>query len=152
MTFIKRRFLKMELTRDNVRNILSETLKLLSTPEYQTQLEKSRPTAQNDAVTLLQIVGFLYEKWSISISIPDLANNLPRAATGAECEWPSRSTSDPRLQPQSAPVRTTRSPDWPNVLRNSLLHSSRSSMNIVFLSSFILYFLSTVSLRSLLLY
>jgi hypothetical protein len=46
----------MDLTKDNVRNILSETLKLLSTPEYQTQLEKSRPTAQNDAVTLLQIV------------------------------------------------------------------------------------------------
>jgi len=45
----------MDLTKDNVRNILSETLKLLSTPEYQTQLEKSRPTAQNNAVTLLQI-------------------------------------------------------------------------------------------------
>jgi len=44
----------MNLNVDEIRSILSEILKLLSTPEFQTQLEKSRQASANDAVALLQ--------------------------------------------------------------------------------------------------
>lgn len=46
----------MDVTKDGIRTLLSEILKLLSTPEYQTQLEKTRQTSANDAVALLQNV------------------------------------------------------------------------------------------------
>ena len=46
----------MNLTMDEIRQILSEVLKLLATPEFQTQLEKSRQSSANDAVALLQSV------------------------------------------------------------------------------------------------
>merc|ERR1711937_419696 len=45
---------KMNLSMDEIRQILSEVLKLLATPEFQTQLEKSRQSSANDAVALLQ--------------------------------------------------------------------------------------------------
>jgi len=44
----------MNLSMNEIRAILSEILKLLSTPEFQTQLEKSRQSSANDAVSLLQ--------------------------------------------------------------------------------------------------
>lgn len=47
----------MNLNVDEIRSILSEILKLLSTPEFQTQLEKSRQASANDAVALLQSVS-----------------------------------------------------------------------------------------------
>ena len=47
----------MNLSIDEIRQILSEVLKLLSTPEFQTQLEKSRQSSANDAVALLQSVN-----------------------------------------------------------------------------------------------
>ena len=48
---------RMNLNVDEIRSILSEILKLLSTPEFQTQLEKSRQASANDAVALLQSVS-----------------------------------------------------------------------------------------------
>ena len=48
---------RMNLNVDEIRSILSEILKLLSTPEFQTQLEKSRQASANDAVGLLQSVS-----------------------------------------------------------------------------------------------
>ena len=48
----------MNLNVDEIRSILSEILKLLSTPEFQTQLEKSRQASANDAVALLQSVSY----------------------------------------------------------------------------------------------
>ena len=48
----------MNLSMDEIRQILSEVLKLLATPEFQTQLEKSRQSSANDAVALLQSVRF----------------------------------------------------------------------------------------------
>merc|ERR1712062_821776 len=45
---------EMNLSMNEIRAILSEILKLLSTPEFQTQLEKSRQSSANDAVSLLQ--------------------------------------------------------------------------------------------------
>ena len=51
-------FKKMNLSMDEIRQILSEVLKLLATPEFQTQLEKSRQSSANDAVALLQSVRF----------------------------------------------------------------------------------------------
>ena len=47
----------MNLSLEEIRQILSEVLKLLATPEFQTQLEKSRQASANDAVALLQSVG-----------------------------------------------------------------------------------------------
>jgi len=46
----------MDVTKEGIRSLLSEILKLLSTPEYQTQLEKTRQSSANDAVALLQNV------------------------------------------------------------------------------------------------
>ena len=48
---------------DEIRQILSEVLKLLATPEFQTQLEKSRQSSANDAVALLQSVRFSNYRW-----------------------------------------------------------------------------------------
>ena len=50
----------MNLTLEEIRQILSEVLKLLATPEFQTQLEKSRQASANDAVALLQSVGSFF--------------------------------------------------------------------------------------------
>ena len=47
----------MNLSMEEVRSTLSEILKLLSTSEFQTQLEKSRQASANDAVALLQSVS-----------------------------------------------------------------------------------------------
>ena len=52
---------------DEIRQILSEVLKLLATPEFQTQLEKSRQSSANDAVALLQSVRFLKQGDPIKI-------------------------------------------------------------------------------------
>lgn len=45
-----------DISKENVRLLLSEILKILATSEYQTQLEKTRQTSANDAVALLQNV------------------------------------------------------------------------------------------------
>ena len=45
-----------DISKENVRLLLSEILKILGTSEYQTQLEKTRQTSANDAVALLQNV------------------------------------------------------------------------------------------------
>ena len=49
-----------DISKENVRLLLSEILKILATSEYQTQLEKTRQTSANDAVALLQNV----KNWS----------------------------------------------------------------------------------------
>ena len=45
-----------DISKESVRLLLSEILKILATSEYQTQLEKTRQTSANDAVALLQNV------------------------------------------------------------------------------------------------
>ena len=51
-----------DISKENVRLLLSEILKILATSEYQTQLEKTRQTSANDAVALLQNVK---KNWSL---------------------------------------------------------------------------------------
>ena len=56
-----------DISKENVRLLLSEILKILATSEYQTQLEKTRQTSANDAVALLQnvkkleLIGLTYD-------------------------------------------------------------------------------------------
>ena len=56
-----------DISKENVRLLLSEILKILATSEYQTQLEKTRQTSANDAVALLQNVRKFYETFKIVI-------------------------------------------------------------------------------------
>ena len=56
-----------DISKENVRLLLSEILKILATSEYQTQLEKTRQTSANDAVALLQNVRKAYETFTIVI-------------------------------------------------------------------------------------
>jgi hypothetical protein len=59
---------KMDVGKDGIRSLLSEILKLLSTPEYQTQLEKTRQTSANDAVALLQNVNLSFNLVKLYLS------------------------------------------------------------------------------------
>ena len=58
----------MDVGKDGIRSLLSEILKLLSTPEYQTQLEKTRQTSANDAVALLQNVNLSFNLVKLYLS------------------------------------------------------------------------------------
>ena len=91
---------RMNLNVDEIRSILSEILKLLSTPEFQTQLEKSRQASANDAVALLQSVSNVMA-FKIKPNCPSLfsgtANYIEGTAGDFNIKRNARTASDSRF-------------------------------------------------------
>ena len=88
----------MNLNVDEIRSILSEILKLLSTPEFQTQLEKSRQASANDAVALLQSVSNVIDFRNVP-NCPFLgtANYIESTAGDFNIKRDARTASDSRF-------------------------------------------------------